>query len=131
MTTCDVSHLPTYKNSLVLCATAIVVARAFLTSESSEAHFLLFSRIFEIAQRDTGLEVTFHYINESGIQSIVADGHRGQALGRLKKFKIQNTNLIFSGLGLFCVSLCRENKMTCRYEPRHRLCDLGPYDHLR
>ena len=82
ITTCDVSHLPTYKNSLVLCATALVVARAFSTSESSEAHYLLFSRIFEIAQRDTGLEVTFHYISERGIQSIVADGHRGQALGR-------------------------------------------------
>jgi muramidase (phage lysozyme) len=76
--------LLTYKNSLVLCATAIVIARAFLTLESSESYYLLFSQIFEIAQQDTGFEVTFHYINESDIQSIVADGHRGQALGRLK-----------------------------------------------
>lgn len=35
------------------------------------------------------------------------------------------------GLGRFCVALCRGNQMPCRYEPSRRLCDLGPYDHLR
>lgn len=65
-----------------MCSIAIVVAQAFSTSETLEAHYLLFSRIFEIAQQDTGLEVTFHYISGRGIQSIVADGHRRQALGR-------------------------------------------------
>lgn len=64
-----------------LCLTAIVVACAFTTSESSEAHCILFSRIFEIAQQDSGYHVAFQYINGYGIQSIVADGHKGQALG--------------------------------------------------
>lgn len=62
---------------------AIVVACAFTTSESADAHFTLFTRIFEIAKHDTGLEVSFHYMSGHGIQSIVADGHRGQALGQL------------------------------------------------
>ena len=62
---------------------AIVVARAFTTSESADAHLTLFTRIFEIAKHDTGLEVSFHYMSGRGIQSVVADGHRGQALGQL------------------------------------------------
>ncbi|KAH0831831.1 hypothetical protein J3R83DRAFT_12681 [Lanmaoa asiatica] len=94
---------------------SVVVARAFTTSESADAHRILFTRIFEIAKHDTGVEVSFHYISGRGIQSIVADGHRGQALG----------------LGQFCVTLCRGNQMPCRYQPSRRLCDLGPYDHLR
>ncbi|KAG6379689.1 hypothetical protein JVT61DRAFT_10211 [Boletus reticuloceps] len=60
---------------------SIVVARAFTTSESADAHLILFTRIFEIVKHDTGLEVSFNYISGHGIQSVVADGHRGQALG--------------------------------------------------
>jgi len=67
---------------LVSRVITIVVAWAFLTSETSEAHYLLLSHIFEITQQDTGLEVTFHYISRCSIQCIVADGHREQALGR-------------------------------------------------
>ncbi|KAG6374578.1 hypothetical protein JVT61DRAFT_3932 [Boletus reticuloceps] len=60
---------------------SIVVAHAFTTSESAAAHLILFTRIFEIVKHDTGLEVLFNYISGHGIQSVVADGHRGQALG--------------------------------------------------
>ena len=42
----------------------------------------MFTHIFEIARDDTGLEVSFHYISGRGIQSVVADGHKGQALGK-------------------------------------------------
>ncbi|KAF8432134.1 hypothetical protein L210DRAFT_3614367 [Boletus edulis BED1] len=94
---------------------SIVSTRAFTTSQSAEAHFILFSRIFAIAKSDTGLSVKFHHIDGNGIQSVVADGHKGQGLG----------------LGMFCVSLCATNTMVCRYEPSCRVCDLTPYDHLR
>ncbi|KAF8126785.1 hypothetical protein EV363DRAFT_1298507 [Boletus edulis] len=61
---------------------SIVSTRAFTTSQSAEAHFILFSRIFAIAKSDTGLSVKFHHIDGNGIQSVVADGHKGQGLGK-------------------------------------------------
>ncbi|KAG1727710.1 hypothetical protein EDB19DRAFT_1857471 [Suillus lakei] len=94
---------------------SVVSARAFTTSQSAEAHVILFRRIFEIAMSDTGLPVTFYHIHGCGIESIVADGHRGQGLG----------------LGMYCVELVRENFQFCMYEPHRRLHELNPYDHLR
>ncbi|KAG1819692.1 uncharacterized protein BJ212DRAFT_1298130 [Suillus subaureus] len=47
---------------------SIIGARAFTTSQSAQAHFILFQQIFEIASADTG------------IQTIIADGHKGQGL---------------------------------------------------
>ena len=38
--------------------------------------------IFDIAKSDTGLSVKFHHIDGHGIQSVIADGHKGQGLGR-------------------------------------------------
>ena len=61
--------------------TAMVLARAFTTSQSADAHVILFRRIWSIAEQDTGVPVTFHHIHGVGIESIVTDGHRGQALG--------------------------------------------------
>ena len=40
-------------NNLVICQ-AMVVARAFITSQSAEAHLILFRRMFEIMEHDTG-----------------------------------------------------------------------------
>lgn len=37
--------------------TAVVFTHAFTTSQSAEAHVILFRRIFEIAMSDTGLPV--------------------------------------------------------------------------
>ncbi|KAG0704065.1 hypothetical protein DFH29DRAFT_997951 [Suillus ampliporus] len=94
---------------------SVVSTRAFTTSQSVEAHVILFRRIFEIATSDTGLPVTFYHIHGCGIKYIVADGHRGQGLG----------------LGMYCVELVRENFQFCMYEPYRRLHKLNPYDHLR
>lgn len=60
---------------------AIIGARAFTTTQSAQAHFILFRRIFEIATADTGCAVRFHYMHGEGIQTIVADAHKGQGLG--------------------------------------------------
>ena len=59
----------------------MVLAHAFTTSQSADAHVILFRRIWSIAEQDTGVPVTFHHIHSVGIKSIVTDGHRGQALG--------------------------------------------------
>lgn len=59
----------------------MVFARAFTTSQSADAHVILFRRIFSIAEQDTGVPVRFFHIHGTGIESVIADGHRGQALG--------------------------------------------------
>ncbi|KIJ27755.1 hypothetical protein M422DRAFT_271044 [Sphaerobolus stellatus SS14] len=70
---------------------AIVVARAFITSQSAEAHKILFTRIFSIMEQDTGQPPRFRYIHGTGYEIFMAGGHKGQALG----------------LGMFCQELCR------------------------
>ena len=60
---------------------AVVVCRAFTTSQSAEAHRILFQRIFEIVEADTGKQVQFHHIHGTGWDTVIADEHRGQALG--------------------------------------------------
>ncbi|KAG1865181.1 hypothetical protein C8R48DRAFT_672460 [Suillus tomentosus] len=58
---------------------SMVSARAMTTSQTAEAHLILFQQIFEIATQDTGVPVAFRHIHGFGIESIIADGHRGQA----------------------------------------------------
>ncbi|KAG6374675.1 hypothetical protein JVT61DRAFT_4044 [Boletus reticuloceps] len=92
-----------------------VVARAFTTSQCADAHFILFQRIFEIAMADTGIPVAFKHIDGYGYESVIADAHRGQALG----------------LGTYCTYLCWDIDKHDQYEPQRRLSSLGPYDHLK
>ncbi|KAF8974325.1 hypothetical protein BDZ97DRAFT_11979 [Flammula alnicola] len=94
---------------------SVVSTRAFTTSQSAQAHFILFTRIFNIATSDTGLPVRFRHIHGSGISVCTADAHKGQALG----------------LGMYCQSLCVDLHAFCQYEPARRLRNLSPYDHLR
>ncbi|KIK44261.1 hypothetical protein CY34DRAFT_80290 [Suillus luteus UH-Slu-Lm8-n1] len=94
---------------------SVTGVRAFTTSQSAQAHLILFQRIFQIAEDDTGVPVSFHHIHGTGYESVVADGHMGQGLG----------------LGMFCVELCQNNTAICGYERNRQLRDLNPYDHLR
>ena len=85
--------------------TAMVLARAFTTSQSADAHVILFRRIFGIAEQDTGVPVKFFHIHGTGIESVIADGHRGQALG-IFFFCIQYLNLMVYRTGkILCRSL--------------------------
>ncbi|KAL4063524.1 hypothetical protein J3A83DRAFT_4192498 [Scleroderma citrinum] len=61
---------------------SVVSARAFTMSQSAEAHHILFRCIFEIAQQDTNLLVKFCHIHKCGIEAMIANGHKGQGLGR-------------------------------------------------
>jgi hypothetical protein len=66
----------------MICAIpAVTLVRAIINSQSAEAHLALFSRIFEIAEADTGSKVNFHYLHGRGIDVITADEHLGQAKG--------------------------------------------------
>jgi len=60
---------------------AVVVIRAFTTSQSAQAHLILFQRIFEFATLDTGLPPRFAHIHGYGFLLWIADSHKGQALG--------------------------------------------------
>jgi hypothetical protein len=51
-------------------------------SQSAQAHVILFRRIFQIAEEDTGLPVSFYHIHGCGYESVVADAHMGQGLGK-------------------------------------------------
>ncbi|KAF8157089.1 hypothetical protein B0H34DRAFT_798402 [Crassisporium funariophilum] len=95
---------------------SVVSARAFTTSQSAMAHLILFTRIFDIAQADTGLPVQFYHIHGKGFRTWIADAHKGQALGS----------------GKFCQKLCERLNGHCNLESVPRpLRELTPYDHLR
>ena len=60
----------------------MVLAYAFTTSQSADVHVILFHCICSIAEQDTGVPVRFLHIHSMHIESVVADGHHGQALGK-------------------------------------------------
>lgn len=59
------------------------VCRAFVTSESAEAHRKLFEEIDVIVKLDTAHSLKVHYMHGEGWQVITMDEHKGQALGEL------------------------------------------------
>lgn len=60
---------------------AVVGVRAFTTSQSAEAHVILFQRIFDFATEDTKIPVRFNHIHGGGFLLWIGDAHMGQALG--------------------------------------------------
>ncbi|KIO26910.1 hypothetical protein M407DRAFT_7585 [Tulasnella calospora MUT 4182] len=93
---------------------SISYCRVFITSESAEAHRILFHKISAIVTQDTGTPLQFLYIHGQGIEVITADEGKGQALG----------------LGLFLKDICGNNFDFDPAEPTRRFCELGPYEHL-
>ncbi|KAJ7159144.1 hypothetical protein C8R43DRAFT_882333 [Mycena crocata] len=95
---------------------SVVGTRAFTTSQSAQAHLILFTRIFEIAAADTGTPCRFRHIHGEGFEIWITDAHKGQALGA----------------GMFFQRLCAElGDVYCPMEPTRLLRTLDPYDHLR
>ncbi|KAF8978201.1 hypothetical protein BDQ17DRAFT_1338866 [Cyathus striatus] len=87
---------------------SIVGARAFTTSQSAKAHFILFTPI-------TGLPVQFRHIHGYGFNIWIADAHKGQALGA----------------GMYCQKVCKDLFRNDPTESNKILKDLMPYDHLK
>ncbi|KAJ6452183.1 hypothetical protein C8R47DRAFT_998159 [Mycena vitilis] len=97
---------------------SVIGTRAFTTSQSAEAHLILFTRIFEIAFADTGIPCRFRHIHGDGFELWIMDSHKGQALGDCA--------------GQFCQKLCAElGDVYCPMEPTRLLRLLSPCDHLR
>ncbi|KAF8575834.1 hypothetical protein K439DRAFT_1623294 [Ramaria rubella] len=93
---------------------SIIIACAFTTSQSADAHHILFNRIFAIVRKDTGHTVRFCHIHGDGFDTFVANGHIGQVLG----------------LGRCCEEICRNMVGYCTIEWTRALHTLTPYEHL-
>ncbi|KAK7001996.1 hypothetical protein R3P38DRAFT_3608943 [Favolaschia claudopus] len=90
--------------------------KSFTTSQSAQAHLILFTRIFEIAAADTGIPCRFRHIHGKGFELWITDSHKGQALGA----------------GMFCERLSATlGDVYCPMEPTKLLRLLDPYEHLR
>jgi len=76
----------THSYGKCLLYAAIVVARGFTMSQSAAAHHILFKHIFSIVELDTGHPLQFCHIHGSGWDTVIADEHRGQALGLFTQF---------------------------------------------
>ncbi|KAJ7728102.1 hypothetical protein B0H16DRAFT_1331143 [Mycena metata] len=95
---------------------SVIGTRAFTTSQSAQAHLILFTRIFEIAHADTGVPCRFRHIHGEGYELWITDSHKGQALGA----------------GMFCQKLSADlGDVYCPMEPTKLLRTLDPYEHLR
>jgi hypothetical protein len=116
------AHLP---------CTAVVCTRAFITSQSAAAHKYLFQRIFSIVEHDTGQPVHFRHIHGVGFETIVADAHKGQALGKLSVVIQETRHSLCTGLGQLCASLSQNIAHTCSYPCACELRALTPYEHLK
>ncbi|KAF8590401.1 hypothetical protein K439DRAFT_1510988, partial [Ramaria rubella] len=98
----------------LFCHQAIVCAHVFMTSASAPAHLAMFKLMFKIAEGDTGVAVRFKHIHGSGYEVMVADAHKGQALG----------------VGQLCVYLSQYLIHECVYSCACALSTLSPYEHL-
>ena len=58
----------------------------------AQAYQNLFEDLFGCIERDTGKPFNFYHIHQKGLGCIIADQHKGQALG---KFIIILTKLLF------------------------------------
>ncbi|KIJ28725.1 hypothetical protein M422DRAFT_269933 [Sphaerobolus stellatus SS14] len=92
-----------------------VVCRAFTSSQSADAHRILFRRIFEIVEADTGQQVQFRHIHGNGWDTVIGDEHRGKALD----------------LGLRLQEICRDMPGYCSIDWTKPLHELTPYKHLK
>lgn len=66
---------------LIIITIALVLARVYVKQESAAAYQTVFREIFDIVEKDVGRMVQFQHIDGAGIGCIIADAHRGQALG--------------------------------------------------
>ena len=89
----------------LICLPAVVGARAFTMSQTAQAHLILFWRIFDIAKADTGLDVHFRHIHGDGIESVIADSHKGQGLGMHRVYFVFDASLTDTNKVWECIVL--------------------------
>ncbi|EEH41177.2 hypothetical protein PAAG_03463 [Paracoccidioides lutzii Pb01] len=68
------TYLPLHEKIVTLC-------RVFTEQKSPEGYYHLFKRVFDIVQRLTGKQVTFHYIQGVGLRALIIDMCNKQMAG--------------------------------------------------
>ena len=58
--------------------------RIFINVETAQAYQNLFEDLFRCIEKDIGETFNFHHIHGKGLGCILADQHKGQALGKIK-----------------------------------------------
>ncbi|SJL10637.1 uncharacterized protein ARMOST_14028 [Armillaria ostoyae] len=100
----------------------MVICRAFMNSQSTHAHQLLFATIQSVVHQDTQRDVEYRHLHSSslddhrGILHWAADQDRGQA----------------KGLGFHLQDVARELAYDRKdlHETGHSVSSLGPYEHI-
>jgi len=62
---------------------ALTFVRIFTNVETALAYQNLFEDLFNCIEKDTGETFNFHHIHGKGLGCIIADQHKGQALGKI------------------------------------------------
>jgi hypothetical protein len=57
-------------------------ARIFTNVETANAYQYLFEDLFNCIEKDIDKSFNFHHIHGKGLGCIIADQHKGQALGK-------------------------------------------------
>jgi hypothetical protein len=68
----------------VLYCIALTFVRIFTNVETAQAYQNLFEDLFSCIEKDTSETFNFHHIHGIGLGCILADQHKGQALGKIK-----------------------------------------------
>jgi len=61
----------------------LTFVQIFTNIETAEAYKNLFEDLFTCIEKDTGEIFNFYHIHRKGLGCILADQHKGQALGKL------------------------------------------------
>ncbi|RGB38753.1 hypothetical protein C1646_755351 [Rhizophagus diaphanus] len=60
----------------------LTFARIFTNIETADAYQNLFEDLFGCIEKDMRETFSFHHIHEKGLECVIADQHKGQALGK-------------------------------------------------
>src|SRR5215211_5271279 len=77
--------------------TALTFAQVFTNVETAKAYQNLFEDLFSCIERDTGETFNFYHIHQKGLGCIIANQHKGQALG---KFILLFSNIVILTLNI-------------------------------
>jgi hypothetical protein len=110
----------------ILCFQAVVCARMFITSQSATAHLKMFEVLHQIVEKDTGETIKFRHIHGTGMESITADAHKGEALGTFVVYHVLSSDLALNRSGTllhyYCKTVASDGTMQismCMFARKH------------
>jgi len=71
----------------------LTFAWIFINIETADAYQNLFEDLFRCIEKDMGETFNFYHIYRKGLGCVIADQHKGQALGKLNSYNFSWENL--------------------------------------